>query len=331
MLAQRARQHYTTMSLVRHLTSTRPVWRTLAGPRRYVDSEMLPPKPLLQSSYAAFSLQPSIQHVLPSPPSRRSHSVLRRCVRPGGAPGATIALNMHASRKRLLEGRRLFSQKTDDVNNNNNNNNNNCWKCGLEVSWREHFCKCGVIQLLDERLDYFEMFQCTPSVFLGLKEVEMRFKNMQRAFHPDLYASKSEDEREKSAANSATANKAYQTLVQPMARVKYLMRLLGSTALEEEGEDDRKSVPMDFLMEVMETREALEECSSKEEAEALLSETSAAVEECLSGMDEVLKAGGGKDELSDAAVRLRYLYRIEDEARRVMHRLEDGLASPTAG
>lgn len=109
------------------------------------------------------------------------------------------------------------------------------------------------------------------------------------------------------------------------------MRLLGSTALEEDGEDDRTSVPMDFLMEVMETREALEECSSKEEAEAILAETSAAVEECLRGMDEVLKAGGGKDELSDAAVRLRYLYRIEDEARRVMHRLEDGLASPAAG
>lgn len=180
MLAQRALQH-TTMSLVRHLPSTRPAWRTLVGMRCYVDGELLPPKLLLQSSYAAFSRQPSIQHVLPSPPSRRSHSVLRRCVRPGGAPGATIALNEHASRKRLLEGRRLSTQKTGDVN---NNSNNNCWKCGVEISWREHFCKCGVIQLLDERLDYFELFQCTPSVFLGLKEVEMRFKNMQRAFHP---------------------------------------------------------------------------------------------------------------------------------------------------
>lgn len=40
----------------------------------------------------------------------------------------------------------------------------------------------------------------------------------------DLFASKCEDEREISAANSATANKAYQTLVQPMARVKYLVR-----------------------------------------------------------------------------------------------------------
>lgn len=109
------------------------------------------------------------------------------------------------------------------------------------------------------------------------------------------------------------------------------MRLLGSTALEESGDDDRTPVPMDFLMEIMETRESLEQCSSQEEAEGILAETSAAVGECLRGMDEVLKAGGGKDELSDAAVRLRYLYRIEDEARRVLHKLEDSRGHPTAG
>lgn len=101
------------------------------------------------------------------------------------------------------------------------------------------------------------------------------------------------------------------------------MRILGSTALEEEGGDDRTPVPPAFLMEIMETRESLEQCSSKEEAEAKLSEASATVGKCLREMDEVLKAGGGKDELADAAVRLRYLNRIEDEARSVMHRLDD--------
>ena len=109
------------------------------------------------------------------------------------------------------------------------------------------------------------------------------------------------------------------------------MRLLGSTALEEEGADDRTPVPMDFLMEVMETRGSLEQCSSPDEAEAILAENSAAVDECLRDMDEALKAGGGRDEISHAAVRLRYLYRIEDEARRVLHSLEDGHANPNAG
>lgn len=109
------------------------------------------------------------------------------------------------------------------------------------------------------------------------------------------------------------------------------MRLLGSTALEEEGADDRTPVPMDFLMEVMETRESLEQCSSQDEVEAILAETSSTIDECLRDMDEALKAGGGKEELSDAAVRLRYLYRIQKEAQRVRHRLEDGHASPDMG
>lgn len=107
--------------------------------------------------------------------------------------------------------------------------------------------------------------------------------------------------------------------------------MLGSTALEEEGRDDGNRAPPDFLMEVMETRESLEACSSKDEAEEILRETTVAVDECLRGMDEALKAGCGKNELSDAAVRLRYLYRIQDEARSVVHRLEDERARPAAG
>eukprot|EP00752_Nemacystus_decipiens_P003129 g2896.t1 len=241
-------------------------------------------------------------------------------------------------RKRPL-GSRLLSTRTSargggggDINNGGGSSAGSpCWKCKSIVDPREYFCECGAAQLLDGRLDYFEMFDCPPSVFLELKEVETRFKNMQRAFHPDLFASKCEDEQEISAANSAAVNKAYQTLVEPMSRVRYLMRLLGSTALEEEGADDRTPVPMDFLMEVMATRESLERSSSEGEVEAISAETTTAINECLQDMDEALKAGGGKDELSDAAVRLRYLYRIQKEAQRVLHGLEDGRASPDAG
>lgn len=101
------------------------------------------------------------------------------------------------------------------------------------------------------------------------------------------------------------------------------MRVLGSSALEEGAADDGPSAPPAFLMEVMETREQLEHCSTMQEAEGVLKQTGETVEECLVAMDAALKEGGGKDELADAAIRLRYLYRIEDEARSIIHRLED--------
>lgn len=107
------------------------------------------------------------------------------------------------------------------------------------------------------------------------------------------------------------------------------MSTRGSRALEEG--DDTRPVPPDFLMEIMETRESLEECESTDEAERILTEATAAIDECLRGMDEALKAGGDGHELEDAAVRLRYLHRIQDEARSVMHRLEDERSRPSTG
>lgn len=104
--------------------------------------------------------------------------------------------------------------------------------------------------------------------------------------------------------------------------------MLGSTALEEDGREDKTPLHSGFLMEILETREALEQCTSEDEAEAILAETKVSVDKCLRGMDVVLKSDGDKEDLIDFAVRLRYLYRIEDEARRVLHVLEDARARP---
>lgn len=82
--------------------------------------------------------------------------------------------------------------------------------------------------------DVSGVFACLPHGLKRLQAVEPRHRHFSLVvpclrFDPwwmfqDLFASKSEDERDISAANSTTANKAYQTLVQPMARVKYLVR-----------------------------------------------------------------------------------------------------------
>lgn len=49
---------------------------------------------------------------------------------------------------------------------------------------RDFLCKCGAAQLLDERLDYFEMFDKTPAILIDVSDVESRFKKLQRIFHP---------------------------------------------------------------------------------------------------------------------------------------------------
>lgn len=130
----------------------------------------------------------------PLPPPRRP--VLGCRGQLGGASGGLLSLDRDVSRKRPL-GRRLLSTRASalggeggDINIGRSSSSSAggsgspCWKCKSIVGPREYFCECGAAQLLDGRLDYFEMFDCPPSVFLELKEVEKRFKNMQRAFHP---------------------------------------------------------------------------------------------------------------------------------------------------
>lgn len=124
----------------------------------------------------------------PSPPiPPQPHSVLGCRGQLGAAPAGLLSFDRYASRKRPLGWRPMSTRASAlgvDINNGSRGAGSSCWKCNSIVSPREYFCECGVAQLLDGRLDYFEMFDCSPSVFLELKEIEKRFKNMQRAFHP---------------------------------------------------------------------------------------------------------------------------------------------------
>lgn len=100
-------------------------------------------------------------------------------------------LSSGGSRKRRVpEWRSLSTRTSDGVSSRGSRaegpggEDNSCWRCESSISLREFFCVCGAAQLFDGRLDYFDMFECPPSVFLDLKDLETKFKDMQRAFHP---------------------------------------------------------------------------------------------------------------------------------------------------
>lgn len=88
---------------------------------------------------------------------------------------------------------------------------NSCWRCESSISLREFFCVCGAAQLLDGRLDYFDMFECPPSVFLDLKDLETKFKDMQRAFHPVSTERQTAHNVSTAAQQSTVTNEAYRS------------------------------------------------------------------------------------------------------------------------
>ena len=106
--------------------------------------------------------------------------------------------------------------------------------------------------------NYFELFGLPVAFDLDLADLAARYRDLQRRFHPDRFASASEPERRLSLQLTAQINAAFQALKDPVARARYLLALLGVDT----GEDTDTAMDTAFLMEQMELRESLDEARS---------------------------------------------------------------------
>ncbi len=100
-----------------------------------------------------------------------------------------------------------------------------CWNCQSEVGG-EYFCdRCVKIQPTPLRVDYFQHLGLSRHLAIDLQELERRFHELSRKFHPDFFQRSSEREKAISLENSALLNTAYRTLRDPILRVEYLISL----------------------------------------------------------------------------------------------------------
>ena len=129
-----------------------------------------------------------------------------------------------------------------------------CWNCQSDVGG-EYFCDhCVKIQPAPPRLDHFQRFGLPRHLTIDLPDLERRFHELSRKFHPDLFQRGSDQEKAISLENSAMLNTAYRTLRDPILRVEYLIRLEEGAAKEIPAKP-----PSDLLEEILELQETLEE------------------------------------------------------------------------
>ncbi len=116
-------------------------------------------------------------------------------------------------------------------------------------------------------MDHFELFGITQQFDLNVAALSTQFRDLQRQFHPDKFATASERDRLLAVQKAAQINDAFQVLKQPISRAEYLLFLKG---IDIRNEQSTMQDPI-FLMEQMELREALEdiELSSDPESELL--------------------------------------------------------------
>lgn len=115
---------------------------------------------------------------------------------------------------------------------------------------------------------HFDLFGLAPSVDVDLKALEARFRELSLAWHPDRAPPGDSKARLEAVSRTTALNDAFTALKDPIRRALYLLRLRG-VDLESEAGAERAAMPLEFLEEVMERREALERAMSAKDHAAV--------------------------------------------------------------
>jgi molecular chaperone HscB len=185
-----------------------------------------------------------------------------------------------------------------------------CWSCAGPVPAAEPFCPtCKAVQPPGQA-DHFWRLGFARTYDLDPKLVERRYFELQRRLHPDRFATRSRKERALSQAQATSLNEAYETLMDPLGRAVYLLRLSGI----EVGGDGKTIADPALLMEAMEMREALAEARTPAEVDAVVQRARAEADAVRSTLSQNFAA----DDLSTArtnTLRLTYLDKLIEDAR----------------
>jgi molecular chaperone HscB len=145
-----------------------------------------------------------------------------------------------------------------------------CRSCGAGAPKDEHFCpQCSRILALGRHGDFFSFFGLPRRLQLDAQDLERRFRDLSRKFHPDYYYNAPPAERLASLERSSYLNDAYRTLRSPVARVEHLLAIEGLPSTGSGGDVSPGSkVPPALLEEVFALNEELDEMRDLRESGA---------------------------------------------------------------
>jgi molecular chaperone HscB len=142
-----------------------------------------------------------------------------------------------------------------------------CRNCGAGAPVDEHFCpQCNRILALGRYGDFFTFFGLPRRLGLDPQDLERRFRDLSRKFHPDYFYNAPPAERLASLERSSYLNDAYRTLRNAAARIEHLLAIEGlPPAKSDEGS---VKVPPALLEEVFALNEELDEIRELRESGA---------------------------------------------------------------
>src|SRR4026208_308483 len=140
-----------------------------------------------------------------------------------------------------------------------------CRSCGAGAPVDEPFCpQCSRILALGRHGDYFSFFGLPRRLVIDQAQLERRFRDLRRQFHPHYFYNAAATERLASLEGSSYLNDAYRALRNPISRIEHLLAIEGLPPAK--SEDGTAKVPPGLLEEVFELNEQLDEIRESRES-----------------------------------------------------------------
>jgi len=178
---------------------------------------------------------------------------------------------------------------------------------------------------VDFSQNHYQIFALPVSFEIDLDALAQRYRELQRAVHPDKFASGTDQERRIAVQRTAQVNEAYDTLKQPLHRARYLLQLNGININDETD----TTVDMEFLMEQMEMREKLAEIKTKDDPEGALFDLSQVIQKHSNVIVDALRTQFASIspenlELARESVRkLQFMTKLQQEAAQLDEELAE--------
>src|ERR1044071_1397803 len=140
-----------------------------------------------------------------------------------------------------------------------------CRNCNSSVPVDEHFCpNCSRIQSLGRPGAYFSFLGLPRKLVIDAQDLDRRFRDLSRKFHPDFYYNATPAERLASLERSSYLNDAYRALRNVVSRTEHLLAIEGLPPAK--SENGTAKVPPALLEEVFALNEELDEIRDARES-----------------------------------------------------------------
>ena len=166
-------------------------------------------------------------------------------------------------------------------------------------------------------MNYFELFEIPVQFHPDPLMVKKKFYELSRRYHPDFFSQAGDQQQAEALETSSMVNRAYKTLLDEDATIRYILKL--HKLIEEE---EKYELDPAYLMEVLELNELLMEADPSDESstqqikqktEELNNELYSDVKPILDNYKEALTSKEELLQVKDYYFKKKYLQRLLDK------------------